>query len=62
MAQLPNGFTAETMEGNIVCPHRDLSVCPTCADAHDEIVEVVGLHFWITDPAERAELLTAIGA
>ena len=52
---LPTGFSDDTYEGNIVCPHRDLSCCRECANAHDEIVEVYGVHYWITDPAERAQ-------
>ena len=43
-------------EGNLICRHRDLSCCDTCAAAHTEIVAVEGKHFWITDEAERAML------
>ena len=35
-------------DGSLACPHRDLSVCPTCAE-HPEVAEVVGAHYW--DPS-----------
>lgn len=50
----PRNFR-EGHTGNLACPHRDVSCCPACARAHEEIVEVGGQHFWIDDP-ERAEL------
>ena len=59
MTTMPNGFHADTYEGNLVCPHRDISCCRDCATAHEEIVEVYGIHYWIADPAERAELVRA---
>jgi hypothetical protein len=49
-------------DGSAVCQHRDLSVCPTCAAADDRLVDVVGAHFLIVDPAERAELLAQMAA
>jgi len=53
---LPRGFR-QGFDGDIACPHRDLSVCPTCALEHQpEIVESFGRHYWVTDPAERTEL------
>jgi len=51
----PRNFR-EGHTGNLACPHRDVSCCPACAQAHAEIVEVGGQHFWIDDPEERAEL------
>ena len=51
----PRNFR-EGHTGNLACPHRDVSCCPACAQAHEEIVEVGGQHFWIDDPEERAEL------
>ncbi len=53
----PQGFR-EGHTGDLACPHRDLSVCDGCDEAHDEIVDVVGQHFWVADPRERVELLT----
>lgn len=52
--RLPRGFRRNADE-SIVCKHRDLSCCPACAAAHEEIVDVYGAHFWIPDPAERAQ-------
>jgi hypothetical protein len=37
--------------GGLVCVHRDLSVCPTCAGLPD-VVEVHGEYYRMT-PAER---------
>ena len=59
MSKMPRGFHTNTYEENLVCPHRDISCCRDCATAHEEIVEVYGIHYWITDPAERAELVRA---
>lgn len=41
-------------DGTLVCIHRDLTCCSACADAHEEVTEVFGAHYWIADPAERA--------
>lgn len=43
-------------EGNLICRHRDLSCCNTCANEYDEIVDIYGKHFWIDDAELRAEL------
>jgi hypothetical protein len=48
-------------DGSAVCPHRDLSVCPSCAD-NLAMVEVAGVHYFIPDPAERAELAEALAS
>lgn len=48
-------FRINTTNGSLICKHRDLSCCPTCADAHEEVVEVIGAHYWIADKAERDE-------
>jgi hypothetical protein len=48
---LPAGWR-EGHEGDVVCPHRDCSVCRECAQ-RAEVVEVCGRHFWISDPLER---------
>ena len=55
MSALPPGFR-EGHSGDLACPHRDVSCCRACAEAHPEIVEVYGQHFWVADPTERAEL------
>lgn len=44
-------------EGDLICNHRDLSCCDMCANAHDEIVDVFGKHFWIDDADMRAQLM-----
>lgn len=51
----------EQADGSLVCPHRDLSVCPDCAASHVEAVDVFGQHFWIADPADR-DAFAEIGA
>jgi hypothetical protein len=52
----PRGFR-EGHDGSLACPHRDVSVCPTCAAKHAEIVDVYGRHFWVADPVERKQLI-----
>lgn len=54
-SKLPDGWH-EAKDGALVCPHRDLSVCEACARAHAEVVDVGGVHFWVSDPARRAEI------
>jgi hypothetical protein len=49
-------FRENGHDGSLICNHRDLGCCKACAEAHEEIVEVFGAHFWIADAAERAEL------
>ena len=43
-------------DGSAVCRHRNLGVCPDCAAADPELVEVVGAYYHVPDPDERAEL------
>jgi len=54
--RLPRGFR-KGHDGSLACPHRDISCCGECAKAHEEIVDVVGCHFWVPNPADRAQLL-----
>jgi hypothetical protein len=61
MTQNVNPATWRTnADESLVCPHRDLSVCPACA-AHPEVVEVYGVHYHVTDDADRAALALALG-
>lgn len=60
MKRLPKGFT-EGHQGDLACPHRDVSCCDECAK-RPEIVEVSGVHYWIPDPAERAQLAADLAA
>lgn len=57
---LPRGWR-EDEDGQVACPHRDVSVCPGCADA-DFIVEVYGQFFFAPDGLpfgfDRPECLT----
>jgi hypothetical protein len=57
----PRGFR-EGHTGNLACPHRDVTCCPHCAAAHEEIVEIYGQHFWIADRVERMEMLANLAA
>ena len=59
MKRLPRGFR-RGHDDSIACRHRDLSVCPSCAAAHVELVDVAGAHFWVPDVVERAELLAEV--
>lgn len=43
-------------DGDLACPHRDVSVCADCARLHVEVIEIYGQHFWIASEAERAVL------
>lgn len=59
MKRLPRGFR-RGHQGDLACPHRDVSCCSACAKAHPEIVDVYGQHFWVPDQQERADLLTSL--
>lgn len=52
----------EQADGSLVCPHRDLSVCPPCAASDPAIVDVVGAHFYIPDPDDRAAMAAELDA
>lgn len=54
--RLPRGWRRGHQD-DLACPHRDVSVCPPCAAAHAEVVEVYGQHYWMPDAEERAALL-----
>jgi hypothetical protein len=41
-------------DGSLVCPHRDLSVCPSCLAAHDTVIDVFGAAYYTPDPVDRA--------
>lgn len=49
-------------DGELACPHRDCSVCPGCAAAHDECVDVLGAHYWVADADERSALRERVAA
>lgn len=53
-AGVPTGFREGT-QGELACPHRDLSCCAPCVGAHEEIVEIYAVHYWVPDEKERAE-------
>ncbi len=55
----PAGYRLDP-DGAVACPHRDCSCCPECEAAHVEILDLLGRHFWISDPRERAELREAL--
>ena len=59
LRRMPRGFRAGH-DGSLACPHRDVSCCEGCASAYPEIVDVMGAHFWISDPNERAALSDAL--
>jgi hypothetical protein len=47
-------------DGSLVCPHRDLSVCPACLAQFPDLMDVFGAVYLVTDPAERAELAALV--
>lgn len=49
----PSTYKIDTVNGNVICRHRDLSCCLDCVQMHEEIVEIYGLHYWVSDPQER---------
>lgn len=49
--RLPRGWRRGTQD-EVACPHRDLSVCPTCA-TEPEVMDVFGAHYWVRNPVER---------
>jgi hypothetical protein len=53
--RMPRGFRVGH-NGDLACPHRDVSCCDNCAKNNPEIVEVFGQHFWESDPVENATL------
>jgi len=52
----PRGQFRAGHDGGLACMHRDCSCCDLCRDAHEEIVDVYGVCFWVADPKERASL------
>ncbi|MCP3800708.1 hypothetical protein NLX83_15680 [Allokutzneria sp. A3M-2-11 16] len=51
------GFDVDPRQGNVICPHRDVAVCPKCLRRlPDRLVEMGGQHF-LTDTPYEAEIL-----
>lgn len=61
LRDVPKGWR-EGHGGDLACPHRDCSVCPSCAATTPEAVEVYGVHLWIPDPADRDALRAQMAA
>lgn len=55
----PAGFHRQA-DDTLMCPHRDITCCQECADAHREIVEVVGVHYWVRTEIEALELFAEL--
>lgn len=54
--RMPRGWR-EGLEGEAVCPHRDLSVCRVCEEEHAErVVNVFGKFYWASDVEDVAYL------
>lgn len=53
---MPAGFRVDPDTDELRCPHRDLSCCPDCERTHPEVVEAMGRHYWVPDPADRVHL------
>ena len=58
----PRSWGEHPRMATLICPHRDLSVCPSCAESTPECVEVYGSHYWIADPDERAAMIAKVAA
>jgi hypothetical protein len=58
MSTYPSKYRTNA-DGSAVCPHRDLSVCSSCA-TDPTLVNVAGAHFHFPDPADRAALAAAL--
>ena len=56
VARKPKGFR-QSFNEEMACAHRDVSVCPECANKYANIVEVAGTHYWVRDYAEWRELV-----
>ena len=54
----PKGFGE--FDGELVCPHRNRSVCNDCATAYGNIYEVWGVHYWADDIEELVETVRMI--
>ena len=51
----PKGWDEDRRTGLLRCPHRDLSVCPVCADTTPECCESMAGHYWMPTEEDRAE-------
>ena len=47
-------------DGSIVCRHRDVSCCDACATKIPHCYMIYGRHFFLPDPAGRAEVVTLL--
>ena len=54
----PKGFGE--FDGELVCPHRNRSVCNDCATAYGNIYEVWGVHYWAHNIEELVETVCMI--
>lgn len=52
----PKGWREDLRTGQLACPHRDLTVCPSCFDSTEEVINVGGMTFWQPDPVARKAL------
>lgn len=50
--RMPKGFRIGH-QGDLACPHRDITCCESCIANNPEIVDVLGAAYWISDPVER---------
>lgn len=58
---MPTTKYRSNADGTAVCPHRDLSVCASCA-TDPTLVESMGAHYHVPDPADRAEFVATMAA
>ena len=54
----PKGF--REIDGELVCPDRNLSVCDDCATAYGNIFDVYGVCYWADNIEELVETLRMI--
>ena len=54
----PKGF--REFDGELICPHRNRSVCNDCATAYGNIYEAWGVHYWAHNIEELVETVQMI--
>lgn len=50
----------EQKNGELICEHRDLSVCEDCLASSVKLVDIYGAVYFIPDAAEREAILTEL--
>ena len=62
LTRKPRGFREDPDTGGLRCPHRSISTCDACIDAHPNILDVGGECYWYRTADEIAEFVRQTGA